>query len=66
LGSTQEAASKLAVEVLASHVRDAAEIDAALTALGREPDIALMLPPDGFTPAHRKQILGLAARYLCL
>jgi putative tryptophan/tyrosine transport system substrate-binding protein len=63
LGSTQEAAPKLAVEVLASHVRDAAEIDAALTTLGREPGIALMLPPDGFTPAHRRQILDLAARH---
>jgi putative ABC transport system substrate-binding protein len=60
---TQEAAPKLAVEVLASHVRDPADIDAALTTIGREPGIALMLPPDGFTPAHRRQILHLAARY---
>jgi putative ABC transport system substrate-binding protein len=57
LASTQEAASKLAVEILASHVRDAAEIDAALTTLGREPDIALMLPPDGFTPANESRYL---------
>jgi putative ABC transport system substrate-binding protein len=62
-GSTEAAAAKLAVEVSAFHVRDAAEIEAALTTLGRETDVALMLPPDGFTPAHRKQILDLAARY---
>ena len=62
-GSTEAAAAKLAVEVSAFHVRDAAEIEAALTSLGGETDVALMLPPDGFTPAHRKQILDLAARY---
>jgi hypothetical protein len=60
-GSTQEAAPKLAVEIFASHVRDAAEIEAALATLGSEMGVALMLPPDGFTPAHRKQKLDLAA-----
>jgi ABC-type uncharacterized transport system substrate-binding protein len=61
--STQEAAPKLAVEVAASHVRNAADVDAAMTKLGREPDAALMLPPDGFTPAYRSQILDLTRRY---
>ena len=35
-GSTQEAAPKLAVEVIASYVCDSAEVDAALTTLGGE------------------------------
>ena len=62
-GSTQEAAPKLAVEVIASYVRDPAEVDAALSTLGGESGVGLMLPPDGFTPAYRKQIIDLAARY---
>jgi putative ABC transport system substrate-binding protein len=63
VASAQAAAQKLAVEVFASHVLNSAEIDAALTALGRETDPALMLPPDGFMPTYRRQIIDLAARH---
>ena len=63
-GSIQEAAPKLAVEVVASHVHNAADVDAAVTGLAREPDTGLMLPPDGFTPAYRSQILDLTRRHL--
>ena len=44
-------------------MRDPAEIEAALTMLGREPGGGLILPPDGLTPAHRKMIVDLTLRY---
>jgi putative ABC transport system substrate-binding protein len=61
--SAEAAAQKLAIEVVAAHVHDPAEIDAAMVALAREPDAGLMLPPDGFTAAHRRQILNLTERH---
>jgi putative tryptophan/tyrosine transport system substrate-binding protein len=44
-------------------VRGPAEIEAAITLLGREPGGGLILPTDGFTLVHRKLIIDLAARY---
>jgi ABC-type uncharacterized transport system substrate-binding protein len=61
--SIEAAAQKLAVEVVAAHVHNPAEIDAAVTALAREPGAGLMLLPDGFNSAHRRQIADLTARY---
>jgi putative ABC transport system substrate-binding protein len=52
-----------AIPNVASHVHNAAEIDAAVTAFAREPGVGLMLPPDGFTSGYRRQILDLTARY---
>jgi putative ABC transport system substrate-binding protein len=61
--SAEAAAKTLGVEVLAAYVRDPVEIDAAATALARDPSAGLMLPPDGFTPAHLRQLLDLTARF---
>jgi putative ABC transport system substrate-binding protein len=61
--TVEGAAKKGAVDVVAAHVSDLAEIGAAITALAHEPNTGLMLPPDGFTPAYRRQILELTARY---
>jgi putative ABC transport system substrate-binding protein len=61
--SIEAAAQKLAVEVVAAHVHNPAEIDAAATALAREPGAGLMLLPDGFNSSHRRQIVDLTARY---
>jgi putative ABC transport system substrate-binding protein len=61
--SAEAAAQKLGVDVVAAHVGDPAEIDAAVTALGREPGAGLILPPDGFTPTYRRQIVDLTVRY---
>jgi len=61
--AAEAAGQKLGVEVVAAHVHDSAEIDAAVTALARQPDAGLMLPPDGFTGSFRAQILELTARH---
>jgi ABC-type uncharacterized transport system substrate-binding protein len=61
--SAEAAAQKLSVEVVAAHVGDPAEIDAAVAALAREPGAGLILPPDGFTSGYRRQIVDLTARY---
>jgi ABC-type uncharacterized transport system substrate-binding protein len=62
LQSAQAAAQKFSVEVIDAQVRDLAEIEAAITRLGREPGGALVVPPDPFTASYRKQIVELAAR----
>jgi putative ABC transport system substrate-binding protein len=61
--SAEAAAQKFAVEVITARVHDAAEIEAALTMLGRDPGGGLILPPDGFTPAYRDKIVELTLRY---
>jgi putative ABC transport system substrate-binding protein len=61
--STEVVAQKMAVELIVAPVHEPAEIEAALTMLGREPGGGLILPPDPFTVAHRKLIFDLAARY---
>jgi putative ABC transport system substrate-binding protein len=61
--SAQAAGRKLGIEVVAAHVKNPAEIDAAITAVTREPNAGLILPPDGFTVAYFRQILDLTARH---
>jgi putative ABC transport system substrate-binding protein len=60
--SAEAAAQKLAVEVVAAFVRGPEEIEAVVTTAGRAPAAGLMLLPDGFTPAHSRQILDLTER----
>jgi len=57
------AAAKLALEVVATPVREPAEINAAITRLGGEPNPGLIVLPDPATNSHRKLIVQLAARY---
>jgi putative ABC transport system substrate-binding protein len=61
--STAAAAPKLAVEAVMAPVRQPAEIDTAITKLGREAGSGLIVPPDGFTITHRKLIVELTARH---
>jgi ABC-type uncharacterized transport system substrate-binding protein len=61
--TTAAAAPTFAVEVIAAPVHGAAEIEAALERLGREPDHGLIVPPDPSMNTYRKLIVGLADRY---
>ena len=61
--SAAAAAPKFAVEVVSAPLRDANEIETAMTQWGREPNVGLIVLPDPATNAHRKLINELAARY---
>jgi putative ABC transport system substrate-binding protein len=59
-----EAANKsLAVELSASPVHDEAEVEAAITALAREPGGGLIAAPDAFINNHRRAIMTLTERH---
>jgi putative ABC transport system substrate-binding protein len=57
------AAPRMAVEVVTIPVREPAEIEAAMTQWGREPDYGLIVLGDPSTNSHRRLIVDLAARY---
>jgi putative tryptophan/tyrosine transport system substrate-binding protein len=57
------AAPKFAVEVAPAPVREPAEIEAAMTQWGREPDYGLIVPSDPSTNSQRRLIIGPAARH---
>jgi putative ABC transport system substrate-binding protein len=63
LGSAQAAAQFLAVEPVASPVQNEVEIEAALTALAREPGGGLIGIPDTFIQQRRDLIIALVDRY---
>ena len=50
------------VELIIAPVRNDIEIEAAITALGREPGGGLVVMPDAFTNAHRAPIISVAAQ----
>jgi putative tryptophan/tyrosine transport system substrate-binding protein len=56
-------APSLAIELVASPVQDASDIERAIESFTRTPNAGLMLPPDATTTAHRDLIVGLAARH---
>jgi putative tryptophan/tyrosine transport system substrate-binding protein len=59
-----EAANKsLAVELSASPVHDEAQVEAAITALAREPGGGLIAAPDAFINNHRRAIMTLTERH---
>ena len=59
-----EAANKsLAVELSASPVHDEAGVEAAITALAREPGGGLIAAPDAFINNHRRAIMRLTERH---
>jgi putative ABC transport system substrate-binding protein len=60
--SADEAAEKLAIELVRSPVHDPAEIESAIKRLRRQTD-GFILPPDTFLNIHRKLIVELASRY---
>jgi putative tryptophan/tyrosine transport system substrate-binding protein len=58
----EAAARSLQVEPVAAIVHADADIEAVITALGREPRGGLIIMPDNFLTAHRATIISLAAR----
>ena len=60
--SLETAAQSLKVVPIIAPVHDDAEIETAITALGREPGIGLVVLPGVFTVAHRAPIISAAAR----
>src|SRR5262249_26284672 len=62
LPSFETAARSLKVDPIIAPVHSDAEIEAAITALGREPGGGLVVMPDIFTGRHRTPIMLAAAR----
>jgi putative ABC transport system substrate-binding protein len=60
--SLETAAQSLKVEIITAPVHDDVEIEAAITALRREPGGGLVVLPDLFVGAHRVPIILAAAR----
>src|SRR6266851_5968294 len=63
LGSIDAMGPSTEVTLLKTPVRDAAEIEAAIETMEREPDGGLMVLPEPLFPVHRKLIVELAARH---
>ena len=60
--SFETAVRSLKVEPITATVHSEAEIETAITALGREPGGGLVVMPDAFLLAHRAPIISAAAR----
>jgi putative ABC transport system substrate-binding protein len=60
--SFETAARSLKVVPITAPVRSDAEVETAIKDLGREPGAGFVVTPDGFTFAHRAQIISAAAR----
>jgi putative ABC transport system substrate-binding protein len=60
--SLETAAQSLKVAPIIAPVHGDAEIETAITALGREPGVGLVVLPDGFIGLHRAPIILAAAR----
>ena len=63
LGAIQSAAPSLGVELRPVDVRDAPEIERAVTAFGRSPNGGLIVTAAGAASVHRDLIVTLAARH---
>ena len=62
-GAIQSVAPSLGVEVSPVDVRDAPEIERAITAFARQPNGGLIVTGSGLAVAHRELIVTLAARH---
>ena len=62
----QSVAPSLGVEVSAINVREAGEIEQAVTAFARSPNGGLILTASALAVAHRELVIGLAARHKLL
>jgi len=60
--SFETAVRSLKVEPITATVHSEAEIETAITALGREPETGLVVMPDIFTYVHRAPIISAAAQ----
>src|SRR5262249_51357189 len=63
LRSFEAVPRSIAVEVTAAPVRDAAQIEATIVKLGREPGSGLIVPPDAFTIVHLPLLIRLAQQH---
>jgi putative ABC transport system substrate-binding protein len=61
LGPFKAAARSLAVDGIASPVRDVSELESAVARLAREPNAGLIVMPELFLNVHRSKVLSLAA-----
>jgi putative ABC transport system substrate-binding protein len=59
-----DAAASLAVKGVIARVRDAGELETAITTQAREPNSGLVVMPDTFTTVHRAKITALANQHL--
>ena len=64
-GAIQTAAPSFGVELSPINVRDAAEIERAVTAFARSGNGGLIVSASALVLAHRNLIIALAARYIC-
>jgi len=62
-GAIQSVAPSFGVELSPFNVRDAAEIERAVTVFARSPNGGLIVPGSGLAAAHRDLIITLAARH---
>ena len=62
-GPLEASARSLGLQPLASPVHDAAKIESAIVAFGREPGGGFIVMPDSFNIVHRNQIIALAAKH---
>jgi putative tryptophan/tyrosine transport system substrate-binding protein len=63
LHSLDAAAKSFAIEVSAALVRNADDIERVIAQLGKTEHAGLIVAPDAFVVAHRRQIIELAERY---
>ena len=63
LRAMEKAALSIAVELIAVEVHDDAEIERAISDVGREPNDGLFVLPDTFNRIHHRTIIALADRY---
>ncbi|WP_439399255.1 ABC transporter substrate-binding protein [Bradyrhizobium sp. PMVTL-01] len=62
LRELEAARTSLAIELSASPVHDEAEVEAAITALARDPGGGLIVAPDAFINNHRRAVITLTER----
>jgi putative ABC transport system substrate-binding protein len=63
LRSFESTPRSIAVELMATPVRNEAEIEAAIANLARRPGGGLIAAPDPFTTTHRRLLMNLAQQY---
>src|SRR5437588_327807 len=63
VGPFNDAAASLAVKGSIARVRDAGELETAITTQAREPNSGLVVMPDTFTTLHRAKIAALANQH---
>jgi putative ABC transport system substrate-binding protein len=64
VGPFNDAAASLAVKASIAKVRDAGELETAITAQAREPNGSLVVMPDTFMTLHRAKITALANQHM--